>query len=176
METSINFKLISEEINHILSGVYSFFISDGRPTKKGGLRFLDTKSNKTFGFEKTRETDKGNLLVLSAPYNFPLENTEIKERLENDLRKSRNSDRIFEIWIRGSRDKGKEDKNFAEIKYLIPTSSLLSEENIVKYSKLCKTNDTRKLVRNILRDYIEDFAREEMEHLISIIRNLDGIK
>ena len=56
MATNINYKLISEEINQILSGLYGLYISDGRPTKKGGLRFLDVKSNKTFGFEKTRET------------------------------------------------------------------------------------------------------------------------
>lgn len=174
MENNINYKLISEEINHILSGVYSLFVADGRPTKKGGLRFLDVKSNKTFGFEKTRETDKGNLLVLSAPYYFPLENTAIKEKLESEIRKSRNSGRVHEIWIRGSYDKGKENKNFVEIKYIVPTSELLDMENIKKYSEQLKTSDTRKIVRNILRDNIETFAKEEMENLINIIRDLDA--
>ena len=47
MSTNINYKLISEEINQILSGLYGIYISDGRPTKKGGLRknFVEVKYN-----------------------------------------------------------------------------------------------------------------------------------
>ncbi len=172
MKTNINFKLISEEINQILSGLYGLYISDGRPTKKGGLRFLDVKSNKTFGFEKARETDTGNLLVLSAPYYFPLENTEIKEKLETELRKSKNSGLIFEIWIRASRDKGKEDRNFVEVKYHIPTEELLSDDKLFEYAEKHKISDSKKIIRQILREYVEPFAKQEMDHLIEIIRNL----
>ena len=172
MATNINYKLISEEINQILGGLYGLYISDGRPTKKGGLRFLDVKSNKTFGFEKTRETSNGNLLVFSAPYYFPLENTEIKEKLENELRKSEHSDQIFEIWIRASRDKGKENKNFVEVKYNIPTEELLSDENITKYAKDHNMTNSKMIIKYILKDYVAPFAKAEMDHLIDIIRNL----
>lgn len=172
MNTNINFKLISEEINLILSGLYGLYISDGRPTKKGGLRFLDVKSNKTFGFEKTRETDSGNLLIFSAPYYFPLEDLEIKEKLETELKKSENSSLIFEIWIRASRDKGKENRNFVEVKYHVPTGEILSDEKLLAYAKEHKMSDSRKIVRHILREYIEPFAKSEMDHLIEIIRNL----
>lgn len=168
--TTINIRLISEEINLILSGLYGKYISGGRPTKRGGLRFLDMSSKKTFGFEKTRETDTGNLLILSAPYNFPLENLELKEKLEKEIRKGPHSDMIYEIWLRPSRDKGKEDRNFVEVKYLIPTSEILNEQAVRDYALKHGIGNSKVAVTNLLRDYIDPFATAAMDHLIQSIR------
>ncbi len=168
---TVNFKLISEEINLILSSLYGLYTSEGRPTKRGGLRFLDIKSNKTFGFEKTRETDSGNLLILSAPYNFPIENIELKDKLEKEIRKGPHSDMIFEIWLRPSRDKGKEDRNFVELKYHIPTNELLSDKNILNYAKEHNLNDSKMIVKSILFEKVEPLAKSTMDHLIESIRD-----
>lgn len=170
MSTNLNYKLISEEINLILSTLYGLYTAEGRPTKKGGLRFLDIKSTKTFGFEKTRETDSGNLLILSAPYNFPIEDQELKTKLEEKIKEGPHSDMIFEMWLRPSRDKGKEDRNFIELKYLIPTSELLSDEKIIEYSKKHNVPDSKSIVRGILREYVSPFAKSTMDHLIECVR------
>ncbi len=168
---NVNFKLVSEEINLILSNLYSLYTSEGRPTKKGGLRFLDIKSTKTFGFEKTRETDSGNLLILSAPYNFPIEDIDLKNKLEKEIRKGPHNDMIFEIWLRPSRDKGKEDRNFIELKYLIPTARILSDKNIMDYAKKHNINDSRTIVKSMLREEVAPLAKSTMDHLIESIRN-----
>lgn len=169
--TTVNFKMISEEINLILSNLYGLYTSEGRPTKRGGLRFLDIKSNKTFGFEKTRETDSGNLLILSAPYNFPIEDLKLKERLEKEIKSGPYSKMIFEFWLRPSRDKGKEDKNFVELKYHIPTGEILSDENIFNYAKKHNMSDSRMIVKSILLENVEPLAKATMDYLIETIRN-----
>ena len=168
---TVNFKMISEEINLILSGLYGLYTSEGRPTKRGGLRFLDIKSNKTFGFEKTRETDSGNLLILSAPYNFPIEDLKLKEKLEKEIKKGPYSNMIFEFWLRPSRDKGKEDRNFVELKYLIHTGEILSDANIFNYAKQHAIGNSKLIVKNILLENVAPLAKATMDHLIETIRN-----
>ncbi|MDQ7825629.1 MAG: hypothetical protein RDV48_22710 [Candidatus Eremiobacteraeota bacterium] len=169
--TTLNFKLVSEEINLILSNLYGGYISGGRPTKRGGLRFLDIKSNKTFGFEKTRETDSGNLLILSAPFNWAIEDKEKRTKLEKEIRKGPHPDFIYDIVIRQSRDKGKENKNFIEVKYRIPTGELLQNETIEEYAKEHRITTGKYTVKSILRDYIDPFAKSTMDHLIEVIRD-----
>jgi len=168
--TTINYKLISEEVNLILSGLYGRYISEGRPTKKGGLRFLDIVSNKTFGFEKTRETDTGNLLILSAPFKGLLEDIATKERLEKEIRKGPHTDQIYDIVIRQSRDRGKEDKLFVEVKYILPTGGLLEGDKIVAFAERYKMSNSKVVVKNILKEYLEPFAKSTMDHLIHVIR------
>ncbi len=168
--STINFRLISEEINLILSKLYGRYTSEGRPTKRGGLRFLDIKSNKTFGFEKTRETDMGNLLILSAPFKGALEDIERQERLKKKIKEGPHSDSLYDIVIRQSRDRGKEAKLFVEVKYHIVTRELLQDEQIVEYAGKFKMNNSKDVVRNILRENIEPFAKTTMDHLISVIR------
>jgi hypothetical protein len=167
---NINLKLISEEINLILSNLYGRYISEGRPTKRGGLRFLDITSNKTFGFEKTRETDTGNLLILSAPHKGLLEDIAKKEKLTEKIKEGPHRESIYDVVIRQSRDKGKEDKLFVEVKYIIPTDEILAEEKIVAYAENFKMTNSKIVVKSILRQFVEPFAKSTMDHLISVIR------
>lgn len=169
--TTINYRLVSEEINLILSGLYGRYISGGRPTKKGGLRFLDIKSNKTFGFEKTRETDTGNLLILSAPFQGTLEDIPKKEKLEKKIKEGPHVDQIYDIVIRKSRDRGKEDKHFVEVKYHINTGELLETEKVTEYCDKYSIYNSKIVVKNILRENIEPFAKATMDHLIDVVRN-----
>jgi hypothetical protein len=169
--TTVNYRLVSEEINLILSNIYGGYISESRPTKKGGLRFLDIVSNKTFGFEKTRETDTGNLLILSAPFKGALEDIARKDRLEKELRGGPHNDQIYDIVIRQSRDRGKEDKLFVEVKYILPTGALLESEKVLAHAEKYKMANSRLVVKNMLKDYIGPFAQSTMDHLIGVIRS-----
>ena len=78
---------------------------------------------------------------------------------------------IFEIWFRPSSDKGKEDRNFVELKYRIPTGELLSDENILGYAKKHNINDGKMIVKTILFDNVYPLAKSTMDHLIECIRN-----
>jgi hypothetical protein len=170
-QTTMNFKLVAQEIDLIMSTLYGRYISEGRPTKRGGLRFLDIVSNKTFGFEKTRETDKGNLLILSAPYKGALEDIERKGKLEALIKKGPNEKYIHDIVIRQSRDKGKEDKLFIEVKYHLPTGDLLESEKIAKHGEKYRMNNSKVIIRAILREFMEPFAQQSMDHLINVVRS-----
>lgn len=171
--STINYKLISEEINLVLSGLYGKYTSEGRPTKRGGLRFLDITSNKTFGFEKTRETDVGNLIILSAPFLGALEDINKQEKLKKKIKEGPHSDALYDIVIRQSRDRGKETKLFVEVKYHIPTRDLLQDEMIAEYGEKYKMTNSKQVVRNILREFIDPFAKNTMDHLIGVIRKFE---
>ncbi|HEY4002058.1 MAG TPA: hypothetical protein VGO93_24505, partial [Candidatus Xenobia bacterium] len=95
-----NYPLVADEVDRILSHVYGEYLVSGRPTKHGGLRFLDINSAKTFGFERTRSLAHGNQLVLSAPYEGDPE--VVKER----LRKGPHADQIAFVEVRPSPDPG----------------------------------------------------------------------
>lgn len=163
----MNYKLIANEIGVILSSVHDQYLSLGRPTKKGGLRFLDWESNKTFAFEKTQEKKGGNLLVLSAPY------TDSKDKIEAKLKHGPHGKQVDSINIRSSNDKAKKSKQFIEISYYIPTEQMLEDKKIIAYmnnkSKIKTAGDA---VRGILRENIEPMAKQCMDHFVEVMRGL----
>jgi hypothetical protein len=166
--STINYRMIAEEMNLVLSSLYNQYLAEGRPTKKGGLRFLDVVSGKTFAFERCLPAENGNYLIISAPY------TGEKKMIQNIIKKGPHAKEIRDIAVRAGVDPGKEHKTFLEIKYFIPTATLLSEERIVKYSKDHNIFNTREITRQLLRDYIEPFAKDCMDYLITIIRQSEG--
>lgn len=162
----VNLPLVADEIDRILSHVYGEYLVSGRPTKHGGLRFLDIHSAKTFGFEKTQSTHKGNLLVISAPYTG--EPDLIRDRLKCGDR-SKDLDKVD---VRPSPDPGKEKKMFVEVAYKIPTPDILSEKNIVKDMQRYGYYNTSEVSKRRLREFVEPLAREAMNQLIEVIREL----
>ncbi|MHB2016419.1 MAG: hypothetical protein ACYCW6_05670 [Candidatus Xenobia bacterium] len=165
-QPSVNLSLVADEIDRILSHVYGEYLVSGRPTKHGGLRFLDIHSAKTFGFERTRSTSKGNLLVISAPYTWEPE--VIKEKLQNGVR----AKELDKVDVRPSPDPGKEKKMFVEVSYKIPTGDILSEKNLVKDMQRYGYYNTSEVSKRRLREYVEPLAREAMNQLIEVIREL----
>jgi hypothetical protein len=180
MQAVLNNRLISDQIDTILATVLGKFLVQGSPTKHGGLRFLDIQSAKTFGFEKTREFDNGNLLLISAPAspdkgakgNEPIEELKqaTEQRLEAEMRKGPHVDRLHAVTVRPSPDPGKKRKMFLEVAYFIPTSELLTDAAIVAYAKEHGMTDTNEAVKRILREFIVPIAKETMDHLITVIR------
>jgi len=166
--STINFKMISEEMNLALSNLYNQYLAEGRPTKKGGLRFLDVVSGKTFAFEKCIPAENGNFLIVSAPY------TGEKKMIQSIIKKGPHAKEIRDIAVRASSDFGKEHKTFLEIKYFIPTGDILAEEKIVRYSEEHNVFNTKEITRQLLRDYVVPFAKDCMDHLIDIIRKSEG--
>lgn len=162
--TTINFKMVAEEMNLVLSQLYNQYLAEGRPTKKGGLRFLDVVSGKTFAFEKSIPAEGGNFFIVSAPY------TGKKDMITKIIKKGPRAKDIKEINMRASSDPGKENKMFIEIRYFIPTGTLLSDESIRRYSETHRLYNTKEITRALLKENIEPFAKECMDHLIDIIR------
>lgn len=160
----MNYKLISQEINLILSNVYKKYLKEGRTTKKGGLRFLDPKINKTFSFENTKETHNGNLLCLSAPYTGDV------AKIEKELKKGPRGKDIESVFIRTSHDPGKEKRLFVELRYFINTGKIISNEKILFYSKTNNNPNTNLISKILLREYIEPYAKECMDHLVKEIK------
>lgn len=165
---TFNFKMIGEEINLVLSCLYNQYLSEGRPTKKGGLRFLDVVSGKTFAFEKSIPVEGGNFLIVSAPY------TGKKDMITKIIKKGPHAKKIKDINVRAGRDPGKENKTFLEIRYFIPTAEILSDEKIAEYSRKHNLYNTKEITRFLLNDYVEPFAKDCMDYLIDIIRQADA--
>lgn len=178
----LNNRLISEEIDTILAQVLGKFLVQGSPTKHGGLRFLDITSAKTFGFERTQEYKKGNLLVISAP-SAPEKSTgpkgtetfdELKqlteERLTARIKEGPHADRLHAVNVRPSPDPGKKKKTFVEVQYIIPTADLIKDKAILDYANKHGLSNTSEAVKRILREYIVPMAKDTMDHLIQVIR------
>src|SRR3989338_5775397 len=132
--------LTSEEVAKLMDGVleekvYPLVASKGIQ-KKGGRRFF-VNGLGTLGIEKTLASENMHYFVLSIP-----EET-VREKIGNGETDSLQV-RIDEIYRgavvyapRPSRDQGKTDRHFFEIRFPIDTSTLLSCENLnrafVKY-------------------------------------------
>jgi hypothetical protein len=166
-KVSINLALVSDEIDRILSHVYGEYLVSGRPTKHGGLRFLDIHSARTFGFERTRHNDKGNLLTISAPYDGE------PQVVIDKIKEGTTADRISAIDVRPSPDPGKEKKMFVEVSYVIPTAKVLSDKAILDYADKYKFYTTSEISRRLLHDHVVPLARSGMDHLIEVIRELN---
>ncbi len=125
----------SEEVARLIDAllsekVYPLVASRGIP-KKGGQRFYVDELG-TLGIEKTLAAGDKHYFVLSIP-----EKT-FREKIGNDKTDSLQA-RVDEIYRgtvvyapRPSRDLGKEDRHFVEIRFPIDTLKLLSRENIEK--------------------------------------------
>lgn len=162
----VNLPLVADEIDRIMSHVYGEYLVSGRPTKHGGLRFLDIHSAKTFGFERTRVADKGNLLTISAPYDGDA------GVIDDRIRKGPHADQLASVEVRPSPDPGKEKKMFVEVSYLVPTDKVLADKNILAYADKYKFYTTSEITRRLLRDHVVPLARAGMDHLIEVIREL----
>lgn len=162
----MNYELIGNEVDNILSDVHDVYLSQGRPTKKGGLRFLDWYSNKTFAFEKTGSTKDNNLLVMSAPYNE--ENT---EKIESKLKKGPHGKEFYELKLRSSKDKGKAGKKFIEIFYIIPSTELIQDSKIENYlKKNTNLKTATEAVKHMLREYVEPMAKKCMDNFVEVMK------
>lgn len=164
MQATLNKQIVSEEIDDVLAKVLGKFLVQGSPTKHGGLRFLDIESAKTFGFERTREVDKGNLLIISAPAVADSE-----ARLTEKMRKGPHADRLRSVTVRESRDSGKKRKMFVEVEYFIPTAELVNDKAVTKYAETHKVSGSE-AVKRILREEIIPLGKAVMDHLIVVIR------
>ena len=185
MTAVTNYRLISEEINTILSEVLGKFLVAGSPTKHGGLRFLDIQSAKTFGFERTQEHEGGNLLIISAPIELQLDKSDAaqfnrekieqskqktRKRLEDALRKGPYADHLHDVIVRSSADPGKSRKLFLEVQYLIASSELINDKAILSYAKKHGMTNTSDAVRRILREHIAPMAKNCMDYLVETVR------
>ena len=162
----MNYELIANEVDNVLSKVHDVYLSQGRPTKKGGLRFLDWQSEKTFAFEKTEKSENGNFLVLSAPMS-----KDTAENIEKKLKKGDYSKNLHEIKIRESKDKTKAGKQFIEIYYSIPVAEILEDKKIEQYlSKNHNVKTASNAVKNILHGYVEPMAKRCMDNFVEVMR------
>lgn len=162
----MNYKLISNEIDVVLSKVHDLYLSQGRPTKRGRLRFLDWVSNKTFAFEKTQEKRDGNLLILSAPYSG-----DSREKIESKLKRGPYGKQLEDASVRSGKDKVKKTRQFIEVSYFIPSSVLLEDKKVLaRMGKTGKLASAGEAVRKILREYVEPMAKECMDYFVEIIR------
>lgn len=185
------FRLLNDAIDTVLASVLGQYLVSGSPTKHGGMRFLDIESAKTFGFERTRETENGNLLTLSAPVDVKFEERDLsiqklsqeerqakleqlknaaRERVEQGIRSGPNSSELHQVLVRPSSDRGKQKKLFVEVQYVIPTGELVSDEAVLAYVKKHGMNNTNEAVHRILREQIVPMAKGCMDHLVTVIR------
>ena len=183
-QTNLNLNRVADQINVILTKVFRKYVAQGSPTKLGGLRFLDIESSKTFAFEKTgiADDEKGNLLLMSAPYanldqtKEPHEITDKKvvensvvERVKAEvmeiLQQGPYGTEVKSLIVRPSKDSGKSDRFFIEVGYYLASSELLTNENIISYAQ--KHNvDARSAVIRILEEKVVPMADEIMQYLI----------
>ncbi len=164
--TDLNLNRIANQMDVVLTQIFRDYVKKGSPTKLGGLRFLDVKCSKTFAFEKTRiaEDGKGNLLILSAPYNGNAD--DIRHILENGPYGSE----IRLLEVRASSDAGKGDKQFVEVGYYLPTNSWLSDEQIINFYRERKCASTNDALVGIIEEKLLPIASEIMKFLIEQIR------
>jgi len=154
---------VAEHINVILTEIYGQYVAQGSPTKLGGLRFLDVESAKTFAFEKTRVTEKGNLLMLSAPV------TGNQDEVEEKLRKGPHAKNLRETVVRASSDAGKKNKYFVEAAYFLDTPAWLKNEDVLQACKKYNCNGNEAINR-LLKEHVLPIAADIMDHFIAIVR------
>ena len=160
---TIDLGRVSEHINVILTEIYGQYVAQGSPTKLGGLRFLDVQSAKTFAFEKTRVTENGNLLVLSAPV------TGNQAEVDEKLGKGPHANNLRETVVRASTDVGKKNKYFVEAAYFLDTPKWLSNEAVIECCKKFECNGNEAINR-LLKVHVLPIAEEIMDHFIHIVR------
>ena len=164
-KTGLNLTRIADQMDVVLTQIFRDYVSLGSPTKLGGLRFLDVKCSKTFAFEKTRiaKDGKGNLLVLSAPYEGTADD------IRHVLTDGPHGKDIQHLEVRASSDAGKGDKFFVEVGYYVPTSTWLPNDKVFAFSKehQCCTHDA---VISIIEEHLLPIANELMSFLIEQIR------
>ncbi|MCA9791699.1 MAG: hypothetical protein KC910_07880 [Candidatus Eremiobacteraeota bacterium] len=162
-ETGLNFTRIGEEIDVLLTEIYGRYVAQGSPTKLGGLRFLDVPSARTFALERTRATDDGNMLIISAPFEGN------QQVIEKALKKGPHSKLLHEVIMRTSTDAGKSGKYFVEPAYTLSTGEWLSDEEISKVAENhgCNGNEA---VRIILKREVLPIASEVLEHFVQAVR------
>lgn len=161
--TSLDLKRIGEQINVILTAIYGKYVAQGSPTKLGGLRFLDVQSAKTFAFEKTQVSGKGNLLVLSAPV------SDDREVLEAKLKSAPHSDLLREIVVRTSPDMGKKNKYFVEVTYFLDTTAWLTDAAVSKVMERDNCNGNEAIIA-LLKAHVLPIASVLMERFIESLR------
>ena len=161
--TTLDLQRIAEAIDVILTEIYGRYVAKGSPTKLGGLRFLDVESAKTFALETVRPTEKGNLLVISAPF---MNN---KESVEASLKAGPQAERLRELVVRKSPDAGKSNRYFVEAAYFLETPQWVTDARVLKKIKElgCNGNDA---VLVILKEEVLPIAAEIMEYFIKIVR------
>lgn len=165
---SLDLTRIAEQIDVVLTEIYAQYVAKGSPTKLGGLRFLDVQSAKTFAFEKSRATDKGNLLVVSAPF------SENKEAIEAKLQEGPHADLLREVVVRTSSDAGKGNKYFFEAAYFMDTVSWLTEKAISEVMSQYDCTGNQAVLR-LLKEHVLPKAGSIMEYFVKIVRE-DEVK
>ena len=165
-QTQINLSRMADQMNVVLTQIFRDYVAKGSPTKRGGLRFLDVSSSKTFAFEKSIVSDDatGNLLVLSAPYIGK------EEDIRHILIDGPHGKEIQHLTVRASTDIGKADRLFVEIGYYVPTLEWMSDENVIDFAKEHRCVSTHDAVIGILETRLLPMASEIMEFLINKLR------
>lgn len=161
--TSLDLKRIGEQINVTLTAIYGKYVAQGCPTKLGGLRFLDVESAKTFAFEKTQETQGGNLLVLSAPV------SDNREELEAKLKAGPHADLLRDIFVRNSPDAGKKNKFFVEVTFFLDTPAWLTDAAVSAVIEKENIHGNDAIIA-LLKKHVLPIAADLMEHFILSLR------
>lgn len=162
-KVSLDLERIAEQIDVVLTQIFAEYVAKGSPTKLGGLRFLDVESAKTFAFEKSREAENGNLLVLSAPF------SENKEAIEAKLQAGPHADLLRDVAVRTSSDAGKGNKYFFEAAYFLDTPAWLTDEAISKTMAQFECTGNTAVTR-LLKEHVLPKAAAVMEYFIKIVR------
>ena len=164
-KTQIDLTRIAERIDVVLTEIYAEYVAKGSPTKLGGLRFLDVESAKTFAFEKSRATEHGNIIVLSAPY------SENREVIVAKLLEGPHVDLLMQddIDVRTSPDAGKKNKYFFEAPYFVSTEDWLTDEAISAVVTRYECTGNQAITR-LLKEHVLPVARAVMQYFIQIVR------
>lgn len=161
--SELNLERIGEEIDILLTEIYGEYVAEGSPTKLGGLRFLDVPSAKTFAFEKCKPHDKGNLLVISAPF------VGDEKTVTKQMKAGPHSKAMDDLVVRKSSQAGKGNKSFYEVTYKLPTEKWLTESAIKKIAEEEHCNGNEAVIL-ILKREVLPIARDVMAHFIEVVR------
>lgn len=165
MSSQLEFNRVAEQIDVILTEIYAHYVAKGSPTKLGGLRFLDVESAKTFAFEKSRAAEKGNTLVVSAPF------SENKEVILGKLKEGPHADLLIEdeVVVRTSSDAGKSNKYFFEAAYFLNTREWLTDKAITRVIEEYECTGNQAVTR-LLKEHVLPIAAKVMEYFVNIVR------
>lgn len=163
MSSQLEFNRVAEQVDVILTEIYAHYVAKGSPTKLGGLRFLDVESAKTFAFEKSRGADKGNLLVVSAPF------SENEEGIRAKLNEGPHADLLREVVVRTSTDAGKSNKYFFEAAYFLDTEKWLNDKAITKVIEEFECTGNQAVTR-LLKEHVLPIAGAVMDYFVKIVR------
>lgn len=162
-KVSLDLERVAEQIDVVLTQIFAEYVAKGSPTKLGGLRFLDVESAKTFAFEKSREAENGNLLVLSAPF------SEDKEKIEAKLKAGPHGELLREVTVRTSSDAGKGNKFFFEATYFLETVNWLTDAELTRVMAEFECTGNTAVTR-LLKEHVLPKASAVMEFFITMVR------